>query len=152
MVYRCGHPPYGYDHPGYRYGIWDIDMGDDSIDIVIRDIDVGYFVTVNGPTFFRPGPGHLVRSSTSPMWVHFTLRCGSSSSENSSRRCVAAHIASGTRRSSVQRRNKLKQKATFETSSSYPSFNRLVPVALDAGLIGSTCTTLPRYRGASPAA
>jgi len=24
----------------YRYGIWDIDMGDDNIDIVIQDIDV----------------------------------------------------------------------------------------------------------------
>ena len=30
---------------GYRYGIWDIDMGDDSIDMVILDIDMGHLVT-----------------------------------------------------------------------------------------------------------
>jgi len=39
MGYRCG-------HPGYRYGIWGIDMGDDSIDTVILDMDMGYLVTL----------------------------------------------------------------------------------------------------------
>jgi len=37
---------YRYGHPRYRYGIWDIDMGDDSIDTVILDIDMGYLVTL----------------------------------------------------------------------------------------------------------
>ena len=39
MVYR-------YGHPGYQYGIWANDMGDDSIDMVILDIDMGYLVTL----------------------------------------------------------------------------------------------------------
>ena len=29
------------DHPGYRYGIWADNMGDDSIDTVISHIDMG---------------------------------------------------------------------------------------------------------------
>jgi len=33
---------------GYRYGIWANDMGDDSIDMVILDIDIGYLVTLPG--------------------------------------------------------------------------------------------------------
>jgi len=37
---------YRYGLPRYRYGIWDIDMGDDSIDMVILDIDMGYLVTL----------------------------------------------------------------------------------------------------------
>ena len=55
MAYRYGHPPYRYSHPGYRYGhagyrygIWANDMGDDSIDMVILDIDTGYLVTLPG--------------------------------------------------------------------------------------------------------
>ena len=40
---------------GYRYGIWDIDMGDDRIDTVILDIDVEYLVTLTSKeTSFRP--------------------------------------------------------------------------------------------------
>jgi len=35
MTYRYGHSP-------YRYGIWANDMGEDSIDMVILDIDMGY--------------------------------------------------------------------------------------------------------------
>jgi hypothetical protein len=46
MVYRYGHTPYRYGHPGYRYGIWANDMGDDSIDIVILYIDMGYLLTL----------------------------------------------------------------------------------------------------------
>ena len=34
---------------GYRYGIWDIDMGDDNVDTVIFDIDMGYLVTCLAP-------------------------------------------------------------------------------------------------------
>ena len=34
VVYRYGHPTYRYVYPGYRYGIRDIDIGDDSMDIV----------------------------------------------------------------------------------------------------------------------
>jgi len=54
MVYRYGHLPYRYGHPGYRYGIWANDMGEDSIDMVILDIDMGYLVTLL-PTI-RPCP------------------------------------------------------------------------------------------------
>jgi hypothetical protein len=43
-----GHPPYRYGHPGYRYGIWANDMGDDGIDMVILEIDMGYHVTLLG--------------------------------------------------------------------------------------------------------
>ena len=46
MVYGYGHLPYRYNHPGYRYGIWANDMGDDSIDIVNSHIDMGYLVTL----------------------------------------------------------------------------------------------------------
>ena len=42
----CTRAEQTYGHPGYRYGIWDIDMGDDSIDTVILDIDMGYLVTL----------------------------------------------------------------------------------------------------------
>jgi len=49
MGHRYGHPPYRYGHPGYRCGIWANDMGDDSIDMVIQDIDVGYVVTLAMP-------------------------------------------------------------------------------------------------------
>ncbi len=45
-VYRYGNLPYRYGHPGYRYGIWANDMGDDSIDMVISHIDMGYLVTL----------------------------------------------------------------------------------------------------------
>ncbi len=45
-VYRYGYLPYRYGHPGYRYGIWANDMGDDSIDMVISHIDMGYLVTL----------------------------------------------------------------------------------------------------------
>ena len=46
MVYRYGHSPYRYGHPGYRHRIWANDMGDDSIDMVILDIDMGHLVTL----------------------------------------------------------------------------------------------------------
>jgi hypothetical protein len=39
MGYRCG-------HPGYGYGMWDIDMGDVCIDTVILDLDMGHLVTL----------------------------------------------------------------------------------------------------------
>ena len=45
MVYRYGHSPHRHGHPGYRCGIWDIDMGDDNVDMVILDIVMGYLVT-----------------------------------------------------------------------------------------------------------
>jgi len=40
------HPPYRYGHPGYRYGIWANETGDDGIATVILDIDMGYLVTL----------------------------------------------------------------------------------------------------------
>jgi len=43
MVYRYGH------HPGYRYGTWADDMRDDSIDVVISHVDMGYLVTLDPP-------------------------------------------------------------------------------------------------------
>jgi len=52
-VYRYGHLPCRFGHPGYRYGIWVDDMGDDSIDMVILHIDMRYLVTLHdslGPT------------------------------------------------------------------------------------------------------
>ena len=36
-----------YGHPGCRYGIQTNDMGDDSIDMVISRIDMGYLVTLH---------------------------------------------------------------------------------------------------------
>jgi len=44
--YRYDCLPYRHGHPGYRYGIWAKDMGDDSIDMVISHIDMGYLVTL----------------------------------------------------------------------------------------------------------
>jgi hypothetical protein len=44
---RYGYLPYRCGHPGYRYGIWANDMGDESIDTVISHIDVGYLVTLD---------------------------------------------------------------------------------------------------------
>jgi hypothetical protein len=41
-------------------------------------------------------------------------------------------------------RRKLNLKAKFENSSSYLSYKRLLPGTFKVGLIGSTCTTLPR--------
>jgi len=60
-----GYVPYRYGHPGYRYGIWANDMGDDTIDTVISHIDMGYLVTlilkcdegVAMETNFGPGKG-----------------------------------------------------------------------------------------------
>jgi hypothetical protein len=46
MVHRYGYLPYRYGHPPYRYGIWANDMGDDSIDMIISHIDMGYIVTL----------------------------------------------------------------------------------------------------------
>jgi hypothetical protein len=43
-------------------------------------------------------------------------------------------------------RRKLNLKATFESGSSYLSVKRLLPGALNLGLIGSTCTASPRTR------
>jgi hypothetical protein len=49
-AYRYGNLPHRYGHPGYRYGIWANDMEDDSIDMDILRIDMGYLVTlVVGP-------------------------------------------------------------------------------------------------------
>jgi len=45
-VYRYGYLPYRYGHPGYRYVIRSNDMGDDSIDMNLLDIDMGYLVTL----------------------------------------------------------------------------------------------------------
>jgi len=44
--YIDGHPPYRYSHSGYRCGIWANDMGDDSNDTAIPDIDMKYLVTL----------------------------------------------------------------------------------------------------------
>jgi len=49
-VYAYGHLSCRYGHPGYRYEIWVDDLGDDSIDIVILRIDMGYFATLLSPT------------------------------------------------------------------------------------------------------
>jgi hypothetical protein len=49
MGHRYGYLPYlsyRYGHPGYGYRIWANDMGDDSIDMVILYIDMGYLVTL----------------------------------------------------------------------------------------------------------
>ena len=46
MVYRHGLSRYRYGHPDYRYRICAIDMGDDSIDTFILDIDMGHLVTL----------------------------------------------------------------------------------------------------------
>jgi hypothetical protein len=46
-VYRYGYLLYRYGHPGYRYGIRANDMGDDSINMVILHIDMGYLVTLS---------------------------------------------------------------------------------------------------------
>jgi len=35
---------YRYGHPGHRCGIWPNDVGDESIDMVILQIDMGYIV------------------------------------------------------------------------------------------------------------
>jgi hypothetical protein len=62
MAYRYGRLPYRYGHPRHRYGIWADDMGDDSIDMVIPDIDImGCLVTL-------PLPPSVVPAS-------FQLRC-----------------------------------------------------------------------------
>ena len=37
---------YRYGHPGYRSGIWADDVEDDSIDMVISHIDMGYLVNL----------------------------------------------------------------------------------------------------------
>jgi hypothetical protein len=46
MVYRYNYLPYRSGHPGYRYGIRANDVGDDSIDMVILHVDMGYLVTL----------------------------------------------------------------------------------------------------------
>jgi len=38
-----------YGHPGYRYGIWANDLGEDRINTVILDIHMGYLVTLLTP-------------------------------------------------------------------------------------------------------
>ena len=61
-VYRCGYLPYRHGHPGYRYGIWANDMGDESIDTVILRIDMGYLVTLalpQGGVVQRRGDGEI---------------------------------------------------------------------------------------------
>jgi len=58
--------PYRYGHPGYRCGIWTDDVGDNSIDLVILNIDMGYLVTLAQssdtmpPWHIRAGPAALV--------------------------------------------------------------------------------------------
>jgi hypothetical protein len=34
-------------HPGYRYGIWANDMGDDRIDMALSHTDMGYLITLD---------------------------------------------------------------------------------------------------------
>jgi hypothetical protein len=46
MVHRYGHLPYRCGHPGYRYETWANDMGVDSIDTVVSQINMGYLVTL----------------------------------------------------------------------------------------------------------
>ena len=43
-----------YGHPGYRYEIWANDMEDESIDMVILDIDMGSLVTLALPQLMKP--------------------------------------------------------------------------------------------------
>jgi len=43
---ELGDPPHRYGHPGYGCEIWADDVGEDSIDTVILDIDMGYLVTL----------------------------------------------------------------------------------------------------------
>jgi len=45
VVHQYDYLPYRYGHPGYRYGIWGNHLGDDSIDMVILHIEMGYLVT-----------------------------------------------------------------------------------------------------------
>jgi len=49
MVYRYGYLPHRYGHPAYRYCMWARDMGDDSIVMVISNIDTGHIVTLSPP-------------------------------------------------------------------------------------------------------
>jgi hypothetical protein len=60
-AYRYGNPPCRYGHRGQRYGTWANDMGDDSIDMIILDIDMGYLVTLNLPK--------TRRDRTSALWA-----------------------------------------------------------------------------------
>ena len=58
-VYRYDYLPCRFGHPGYRYGIWANDMGDDSIDMVISHINMGYLVTLCKP--LASGAAHGVQ-------------------------------------------------------------------------------------------
>jgi hypothetical protein len=58
MVYRYGWLPYGYGHSRYQYGIWANDMGDDIIDMVILDIDMGCHVTLATKHDYGDLPAH----------------------------------------------------------------------------------------------
>jgi hypothetical protein len=57
---------YHIDHPGYRYGSWGNEMGDDSIDTVIFRIDMGYLVTLDPPAGL---PSRATRKH-STSWVY----------------------------------------------------------------------------------
>jgi hypothetical protein len=46
MADRYGFLPYPYGHPGYQYGIWAHDFGNESIDMVILDIDMEYVLLI----------------------------------------------------------------------------------------------------------
>ena len=60
-VYRYGKLPYRDCHPGYRCRIWANDMGDDSIDMVISHVDMGYLLTL----VYTPASSSRRRSATS---------------------------------------------------------------------------------------
>jgi hypothetical protein len=66
---------------------------------------------------------------------------------------ATAAAAAGRACVSEMQRRKLNLKAQVQSSASQFSFKRLVPGGLNLGLIGSTCTALPRggvpLRGAS---
>ncbi len=65
MVYEYGYLPYRYGYLPYQNGIWANDMGDDSIDMVISHIDMGYLVTLlPGPTPCGISTGPVVPQAT----------------------------------------------------------------------------------------
>jgi len=75
----CSALSVGTNTGGSRYGIWANDMGDDSIDMVILRIDMGYVVTL------LPGPASEAtpRPSSAPRFSQFLHRVDQSSAGQS---------------------------------------------------------------------
>jgi hypothetical protein len=72
MVYRYGYLRYRYGHLGYQCGIGAKDVGDDSIDVIISHIDMGYLITLRAPPHHGRAASHLLVERTPP-------RCSSAS-------------------------------------------------------------------------